>query len=91
MKVALYIEEGREQIVLTPENDTEKMVLAKLEDSSRSVEILHGSFFTCQGGWTRYSPSFVEPYGRERQNDHSTMILLTAKRADDPQSSGAEG
>lgn len=79
MKVALYIEEGREQIVLTPENDTEKMVLAKLEDSSRTIEIKHGSFYACQGGWTRHKQSFVGMYDNERKDDHSTMIVLSAK------------
>lgn len=65
MKVALYIEEGWEQIVLTPENDTEKMVLAKLEDSNRTIEIKHGSFYECQGGWQRQGPGNI-----------STMIVL---------------
>ena len=31
MKIALYIEDGLEQIVLTPEGDTEKAILGKLE------------------------------------------------------------
>ncbi len=68
MKVALYIEDGLEQIVLTPDSDAEKMVLAKLQDSSRTIEIKHGSFYACRGGWTR-----------QGQNDDSTMIVLNAK------------
>lgn len=79
MKVALYIEDGLEQIVLTPQNDTETMVLAKLEDSSRSIEIKHGSFYGCRGGWTRYEPAQIEPFGRTRSDDKSTMIVLRAK------------
>lgn len=85
MKVALYIEEGLEQMVLTPENDTEVMVLAKLEDSSRTIEIKHGSFYECRGGWTRHAPSFTDHvYGGGRQNDKSTMIVLRAKEVETP-------
>lgn len=80
MKVALYIEDGFEQIVLTPESDTEKMVLAKLEDSSRTISITHGSFYECRGGWARYG---------ERAKDASTMIVLRRKEADDDQSAPA--
>lgn len=82
MKVALYIEDGLEQIVLTPENDTEKMVLQKMQDASRTVEIKHGSFYNCQGGWARYSPAYRdESLGglRDRKSDESTMIVLREK------------
>lgn len=69
MKIALYIEDGLEQIVLTPQSDTEKAILGKLSDGSREMSILKGSFFQCQGGWMR-----------QGQSPDSTMILLT-KRA----------
>ena len=65
MKVALYIEDGLEQIVLTPESDTEKAILGKLSAGSRDLSILKGGFFTCRGGWVRQSD------GKE-----STMIVL---------------
>lgn len=65
MKIALYIEDGLEQIVLTPESDTEKAILGKLHDGSRSLSVKRGSFFECQGGWVRN--------GREPD---STMIVL---------------
>jgi hypothetical protein len=79
MKIALYIEDGLEQIVLTPEGDTEKAILGKLSDGSRSLEIKHGSFYACKGGWTRYAESnwTSSLYGRsERKDDESTMIVL---------------
>lgn len=67
MKIALYIEDGLEQIVLTPETDTEKGIVGKMhETSSRSVSIKRGSFYACQGGWTRQGP-----------NNDSTIIVLT--------------
>jgi hypothetical protein len=65
MKIALYIENGLEQIVLTPETDTEKGIVGKLHDGSRTVSIKKGSFFECRGG-----------YVRNGANDDSTMIVL---------------
>ena len=65
MKIALYIEDGREQIVLTPQGDTEKKILAKLHEGSRKLSIHQGSFYACQGGWTRQGP-----------DDVSTIIVL---------------
>lgn len=80
MKIALYIEDGLEQIVLTPESETEKGILGKLHDGTRSLSILRGSFFDVRGGWTRYQP--YEPkimsYGSDR-GDESTMIVLRQK------------
>lgn len=79
MKIALYIEDGLEQIVLTPETKVEANILAKLDDGSRELTIKHGSFYACQGGWVRhaaaswtsgmYSPS-------ERRDDQSTILVL---------------
>lgn len=65
MKIALYIEDGLEQIVLTPDSDTEKDILAKLHSHTRAVQIKRGTFYGCRGGWTRHGES-----------DDSTMIVL---------------
>lgn len=65
MKIALYIEDGLEQIVLTPQGKTEKAILEKIHDGSRVFEIKRGSFYACQGGWTRNG-----------SDDDSTMIVL---------------
>lgn len=67
MKIALYIEDGLEQIVLTPDSDTEKGILGKLHDGSRTLEILKGGFYACQGGWVR-----------QQREESSTMIVLRA-------------
>lgn len=72
MKIALYIQDGLEQIVLTPEGATEKSILGKLHDGSRSFEMKRGSFYECQGGWVRNS-----------SNDDSTMIVMRALKAED--------
>lgn len=87
MKIALYIEDGLEQIVLTPESDTEKSILGKLHDGSRSLDIRRGKFYECQGGWvTQGSLSPDLEYGfsnlrRERDRDESTMIVLRTTEA----------
>jgi hypothetical protein len=65
MKIALYIEDGLEQIVLTPEGETEKAILGKLHDGSRELSIKQGEFYPCQGGWTRHGTS-----------DNSTIVVL---------------
>ncbi len=76
MKIALYIEDGLEQIVLTPESDTEKGILGKIHDGSRQMELRRGSFFKCQGGWMRYSQPYRDVYGHADKDDESTMIVL---------------
>lgn len=68
MKIALYIEDGLEQIVLTPQGKVEQDILAKLTDGQRVVEIKRGSFFECVGG-----------YVRNGAGDSSTMIVLRPK------------
>ena len=82
MKIALYIEDGLEQIVLTPESETEKGILGKLHDGSRELSVLKGSFFDCKGGWTRYTPNqTIYGYGVESERGgESTMIVLRAKQ-----------
>lgn len=70
MKIALYIEDGLEQIVLTPQSPSEKSILAKLTDGSRIVNIRKGSFYSCQGGWVRQSV-----------NDESAIIVLEEEKA----------
>jgi hypothetical protein len=78
VKIALYIEDGLEQIVLTPESKTEEGILGKLHDGSRDLQILKGSFYDCQGGWKRHTPhSTSYGFGIETERgDESTMIVL---------------
>lgn len=77
MKIALYIEDGVEQIVLTPESDTEKGILGKIDDGSRELSIKRGSFYNTIGQWIRH----------DRDSAESTMIVLRPvkhDRAGDP-------
>jgi hypothetical protein len=77
VNIAFYIEDGLEQIVLTPESKYETDMLGKLHDGTRSLEIHKGSFFDCRGGWKRYTPFRASPfsYGTD-DGDESTMIVL---------------
>ncbi len=77
MKIALYIEDGLEQIVLTPESETEKGILGKLDDGSRTLSIKRGKFFECRGGYVRHEPYWENAmYGGAQGGDESTMIVL---------------
>ncbi len=57
MKIALYIEDGLEQIVLTPQSDAEKRILAKMHDDRRKLDLFRGSFFECRAGFVRQGTS----------------------------------
>jgi hypothetical protein len=58
MKTVVLIEDGRIQLVLTPETKHEKGALKLLEDRSLRVRILAGEYYACAGGWTRESHNF---------------------------------
>lgn len=69
MKVALYIADGVEQVVLTPETPLETSALDKIKSADRTFEIEKGSFYECRGGWVR-----------QGHGDHSTIIILRPKK-----------
>lgn len=64
MKVAIYIEDGEMQVVLTPQNDWEKAVAEKMaprrwnggtyEVTPVSATLHRGQFYECRGGWYRH-------------------------------------
>jgi len=70
MKIALYIAEGYEQIVLTPQTPTETSLLGKLHDATRGVEIKRGSFYHCMAGFLRHGDS-----------DSSTILVISDRAA----------
>jgi hypothetical protein len=75
MKIALYVEDGLEQIILTPVTDTETALLDKLHDGSRRFELHRGGFYPCMGGWMRHRlRTSVDGY--DPGPDNSTMIVL---------------
>jgi hypothetical protein len=79
MKIALYIEDGLEQIVLTPETETERSILGKMHDGSREFSLKRGSFYQTRGGWQRYHAQWGDFSGSSSADDESTMIILRQK------------
>lgn len=65
MKIALYIEDGLEQIVLTPITPAERSILQRLHEGKRQLTISRGSFYHCQAGWMR-----------QGGDEASTMLVL---------------
>ena len=78
MKIAFYMEDGLKQLVFTPENESEANMLSNLHDGQLSLSVKKGSFFQCQGGWTRYGVHYDHDgmFGRSHGNDESTMLVL---------------
>lgn len=83
MKIALYIEDGYEQIVLTPETDTEKSIAGKLLDGSREMKVYRGAFYHCRGGWLRHKETHGTWHGGygKSPDDESVMIVLQTIKA----------
>lgn len=78
MKVAFYIADNIEQIVLTPETEHEKRMMDMLHNGQREFSIKRGSFYECQGGWLRQGSSFGL-HDADRSDD-STIIVLRQKQ-----------
>lgn len=54
MKVAMFIDKGISQFVLTPESDFEKHVVSEIENNRlRNLQVFRGAFYECRGGWVR--------------------------------------
>lgn len=79
MKIALYIEDGIEQIILTPQTPVEKSILAKLHDASRTVDLKRGQFYECRGGWVRFNGNGLNAETNVETSTDSTMIVLRRK------------
>lgn len=76
MKIALYIDDGVEQIALTPETETERTILTLLHDGERDIAIRRGSFYECRGGWVRHGQmAGLHDHGSIRDLD-STMLVM---------------
>jgi hypothetical protein len=85
MKIALYIENGLEQVVLTPESKLEADILGKIHDGSRQIELKRGDFYECRGGWVRWKQPRTRgmfSYSDENDHDESTMIVLRPASVD---------
>lgn len=75
MKIALYIEDGISQIILTPSTEHERGLLKLLRDESYELGIKVGQFVETKGGYIRNAyPGY---YGQ----DHDSTMLVLRKRA----------
>lgn len=72
MKVAIYIEDGRSQLVLTPETGFEKGIVSQAEKREQQVNVYTGSFYECQGGWMRQEVNLND-------DDKSLIIVMSVK------------
>lgn len=79
MKIAFYMQDGLEQLVLTPESEREKKMLALLHQDDRSLEIKRGAFYECRGGWVRFSGNGLNAERNVTTDDDSTMLVLRTK------------
>ena len=81
MKIAIYIEDGVVQLVITPESEFEKNAVSQFENGALETKIFSGTFYDCRGGWTRQS-TFHESsmFGGQDHNDKS-LIIRTQKIA----------
>lgn len=57
MKVAIYIEDGDTQLVLTPENDWEKSAIKNICEGGATAEIMTGEFYENRAGYHRQGTS----------------------------------
>jgi hypothetical protein len=81
VKTAIYIEDGVVQLVLTPESDFEKNALKSFQAAPLKAQMFSGTFYDCQGGWTRQTKTYPS-YGHEEIKDDISLILrMEAKEA----------
>lgn len=81
MKVAIYIEDGVTQLVLTPESEWEKSATFKLVgEGERALTVHRGSFYHCRGGWTRQGDGFSGMSAYGAIDDDSLILRVEPKR-----------
>ena len=68
MRIAIVIENGLQQLVLTPETEHETACLAQMHSPNMVTSIFKGAYYECQGGW----------YRQGRGTD-STIVVLRPK------------
>lgn len=78
MKTAIYIEDGVQQVVLTPESEFEKAALFAFVGKEMKAEAFKGAFYDCRGGWVRQSRHFPASY----DDEPPTSLILKADATD---------
>jgi len=77
MKTAIYIEDGKVQLVITPESDFEKNALSSFQEKPLDAKLYSGSFYDCRGGWVRQSTYFPNRglYSNSWESKDKSLIL----------------
>lgn len=75
MKTALFIDEGRAAVILTPENEWEARALSAIAKEGAKVEIKEGQFNWTQGEYVRWFPEDLGPYQRESSRQKQSIFL----------------
>ena len=79
MKIAYYLEDGLQQLVLTPETEEEKK-LANLFDKYSDLKVYRGSFYSCAGGWTRQEDLNQDGFNHEPDHDDESVIFVLREK-----------
>jgi len=79
MRIALYLADGLEQIVLTPETSTETMILARLADHEKEIYARRGGFYETSDGVMQPEP-----------NTATSSVIIVTRPAGKPIKAAAE-
>lgn len=71
MKTAIYIEDNKTQVVLTPENKWEQNALAMVREATGAMK---GNFYECRGGYLRLGPIYHS--AQNDPTDESTIFVV---------------
>ena len=85
MKCAVVLADGAKQIMLTPENENEKMALKMItEEDDISVEYKEGRFYDDPGKLVGYNVAFCQGgYLRAYEDADSLMLVLRKKETEE--------
>lgn len=53
MRIAFYCDNNKKEIILTPEDNNERLLLDQIKVGQQRMNIYKGGFYLCNGGWMR--------------------------------------
>ena len=83
MKAAALWRDGRFQIILTPETDIEKSILALAEENV-VAEFKRGDFFDCRAAYDRIEMAYTAGgFGRTERHRNRDLIIVFQEKSDE--------